>query len=182
MSALSYRTGNERSNIVSGIFDEYSRAGRDVYTYEYFSQHDLFYGKSILNIVFAFFPSSIVDNKPIVDDGLFLINVMTGHDTDINDSYNELYYKSGSIPFTTQGMMFANFSYLGLILGGILMALFQFYFYNRWALSQDSLYICLYYYGVYMFGLTPLYIINVTQIYVIFKLVQMMKKIKIKIA
>ena len=181
MSALSYRTQNKNTNIVTGLFDEYSRVGRDIYTYQYFDSHELFYGRSIYNVIFAFLPSNKFKNKPIVDDGLFLINVMTGHYADINSSYRELFYKSGSIPFTTQGMMYANFSYFGLFLAGFIMAFFQYYFYNRWALSNNILNIGLYFYGVYMFGLTPLYLVNVIQIIIIFKFINiLLKRRKIK--
>ena len=121
-----------------------------------------------MNIATFIIPSSIYHDKPVIDDGLFIINNIYGYSADINDSYDELTIKSGSIPFTNQAILYANFSLFGVVLGAFLLAAIRVYFYKKWALSEKGPLICLYFYGVYMFGLTPLYFVNTLTIFIAF--------------
>ncbi|MDD8037494.1 MAG: O-antigen ligase [Thomasclavelia ramosa] len=154
--------GNE--NILLKIFDvltnEFSRAGRDIYCYTHFVD-EKWYGKGFLNLIYAVIPSSIFPNKPPLDDGLYLLNIMTGHPVGPNAGRLDLFYSSGSIPFTTQGLAYVNFGVLGVMFSGLLMGVIYKKAYGFLKRNIDPFNCCIYLYIIYMFGFSTLMIENV---------------------
>ena len=152
--------------IVESFFSELSRLGRDIFTYSYFSSHEKWGGLSYLNLLTSFAPSSVFQWKPPVDDGLYLVNLANGYLVGPNDSLSSMTIRAGSIPFTSQGLLFANFGIFGLIFGGILLGAIYWFSYFMVCNKRTPFYSCFYFYMVYMFGITTLLIFNVFQILV----------------
>lgn len=117
----------QASEEVENIFYWFSYTGRDVFIYEHFDISNYWGGKNILNFLSAPIPASLLKDKPPVDEGYYLANLIKGYESSPPDT--TFPYKS-SIPFDNQGAMFANFGILGLILGGILIGVVYGYTYK----------------------------------------------------
>lgn len=89
---------------------------------EYFKDSDYWLGSSFSGFVYAFVPSFIFPSKPPVDDGMYLYSIALGR-KDIFPvmPYNEL--NGSSLPLETFGSMYANFGYIGLFVGMILLGI-----------------------------------------------------------
>lgn len=119
----SIRSGNTASLSLfkaSSVFDEFSYLGRDVGCYEYFSNHEKWLGKSYINLLMAPIPSALMVNKPPVDDGLYLCNIIHGYEVAPPMPASQLPFYN-SYPFSTQGILYANFGIIGVIIGEIIM-------------------------------------------------------------
>lgn len=114
-SSISISTVKEAS-----VFNEFSYLGRDVGCYEHFSQNDKWYGKSYINLLTSPIPSAIMENKPPVDDGMYLCNILRGYDVAPPAPVSQLPVYS-SYPFSTQGIMYANFGIFGVLFGELIM-------------------------------------------------------------
>lgn len=105
---------------VNTIFEEYSFVSRDAFVYTNYNLNNMYYGRTIINILTAPLPSSIFSWKPPVDDGMYLANFMRGYyvlpPTNILPIIN-------SMPFSSQGSMYANFGIIGVIIGSLLMGI-----------------------------------------------------------
>lgn len=106
------------SNEVDNVLYWFSYTGRDVFIYDHFDISNYWCGKNILNFISAPIPASIIKEKPPVDEGYYLANLIMGHESAPPDT--KFSYKS-SIPFDNQGAMYANFGIIGLIIGGIIV-------------------------------------------------------------
>lgn len=115
------------SEEMGNIFYWFSYTGRDVFVYEHFDMSNYWGGKNILNFMSAPIPSSIMKDKPPVDDGLYLANLIKGYESSPPETVFN--YKS-SMPFDNQGAMYANFGILGLVLGGIIIGIVYGYIYK----------------------------------------------------
>ncbi|HBV84838.1 MAG TPA: hypothetical protein DEB74_18980, partial [Lachnospiraceae bacterium] len=99
------------------------------FVFDYFDKHDLWYGRSYLNIPLQVIPRSVYPQKPPMDDGMYLLNLMYGQRVTPDMPTEQLYYQT-SIPFTLEGSLFSNFGLLGIILGCILVGMFYQYVYK----------------------------------------------------
>lgn len=115
------------SEEIGNIFYWFSYTGRDVFIYEHFDISNYWGGKNVLNFISAPIPASILEDKPPVDEGYYLANLIKGYES--SPPQTRFSYKS-SIPFDNQGIMFANFGIIGLFLGGILIGLVYGYTYK----------------------------------------------------
>lgn len=104
------------------LFDEFSNVGRDAFVYDHFNINNFWFGRSYLNLLVAPIPSSIYENKPPLDDGIYLNQLLHGYEVNPNDGRKDLVFKY-SIPFSTQGAMYANFGILGVSMATILMGM-----------------------------------------------------------
>ena len=163
--ALSKRIGNTGANkdviyYLSTITNEFNRADRDIATYNYFNGHSHWFGIIYRSIFYMFIPSSVCPNKPVLDDGFFLTKMIYGQNVDPSWGRLQLDLTIGSTPFTSQGMLFANFGILGLILGGLLLGIIYKRAYINVLRQNNTISTLIYFYVIYMFGFTPLYIQN----------------------
>ena len=115
------------SEEMGNIFYWFSYTGRDVFIYEHFNMSNYWGGKNILNFISAPIPASIMKDKPPVDEGYYLANLIKGYESSPPETVFP--YKS-SIPFDNQGAMYANFGILGLIIGGIIIGIVYGYTYK----------------------------------------------------
>ena len=84
---------------IGNIFNEFSNVGRDTFVYQYFNVSNMWYGLNCLNLFVAAIPSSIYLNKPCIDDGNYLCNLMHGYSVSPNAGRNDLLVKY-SVPFS----------------------------------------------------------------------------------
>ena len=107
---------NEATGKVWNIFYWFSYAGRDIFAYQHFNITNYWWGANILNLLCAPIPAALISWKPPVDEGYYLSNLVLGYD--IAPPSLDYVYKS-SFPFSNQGILFANFGIIGLIIGSI---------------------------------------------------------------
>jgi len=105
---------------LDSVLGEFSYYKGDLFVFDYFSSHPLWWGKSYLNILVQWIPSSIYVDKPPMDDGMYLWNMMNGFAITPTTPTNQLFLDS-SIPFTLEGALYSNFGVCGIILGAFLV-------------------------------------------------------------
>lgn len=124
------------------IFEEYSFVSRDAFVYSNYNLNNMYYGRTIINILTAPLPSSIFSWKPPVDDGMYLANFMRGYyvlpPTNIFPIIN-------SMPFSSQGSMYANFGIIGVIIGSLLMGIIYAHSYRILKDTQYNVFMILIY-------------------------------------
>lgn len=115
----------DASDNLYSIFNEISVYDEDVFTFHHFSSDSFWGGKSYLGLITAWIPRSFYSGKPPIDDGMYLRALMKGYEINPPMSVDELDAKtiSSSVPFTTNGIMYANFGILGSIFGGLLIGM-----------------------------------------------------------
>ena len=168
ISALSRRVGAGEQftfiNAMKSLVSEYNRVDRDIVSYSYFNNHLHWNGKSYLNILYMFIPSKIWPNKPVTDDGLFLMNIILGRTVDPTLGRLQMDLTVGSVPFTSQGLSYANFGIIGIIIAGVLTGKIYKYSYKKVRKEYSTTTTLIYFYVIYIFGFTPLYIQNMISV------------------
>jgi oligosaccharide repeat unit polymerase len=86
----------------------------------YFNSSNMWYGASFLGLLTAFIPSSLYPLKAPVDDGMYLYSIILGR-TDVYPVMPTSGLNLSSYPLETFGSMYANFGFLGVILGMLLL-------------------------------------------------------------
>lgn len=102
------------------IFREFSYCDGDLFAFDYFSKNSFWYGQSYLNIPLQIIPKSMFPNKPPMDDGMYLLNLMYGAQVTPNMPTDDLTYQT-SVPFTLESSLYSNFGLLGIIIGCIIV-------------------------------------------------------------
>ncbi len=105
----------------------FSFVGRDIFVYENFNLDNFWFGKNILNFICSPLPRSIFPWKPPVDEGIYLANMVAGFNI---QPPSNIYPINNSYPFSNQGIFYANFGLIGLIIGGIMIGAMYKYTYN----------------------------------------------------
>ncbi len=148
------------------IFEEFSFTSRDAFIYENYQLDNMYYGRTIFNILLAPVPSRLVPWKPPVDDGVYLANFVSGYY--ISPPSNRYIIKN-SFPFSSQGSMYANFGIFGVIIGSFFLGYVYEIFYSILINSKfNSLMIYIYQVIMYKFALSSK---NVTQTLILIVLV-----------
>lgn len=129
-----------------------SKDGRDMFVYEYFNWGNFWYGEGYANIPYALNP--FTREKPSLDDGIFLVNLLRGNDININANSGDLPEQTGSVPFSTPAYMYANFGIIGVLIGGVLMGLVYIFTFNKMRARTNAFSITIYFYVIYSFGLS----------------------------
>jgi len=129
-----------------------SKDGRDMFVYNHFKLENFWYGKGYMNIPYALNP--LTREKPSLDDGIYLVNLLRGYEIDINTNVGDLPEKTGSVPFSTPAYMYANFGILGLIIGGIVMGWVYVFTFSKMRSRTNAFTITIYFYIIYSFGLS----------------------------
>ena len=114
---------------VNSIFREFSYLTGDMYTFENFDLSNYWGGKVYLNIFTQWIPRSLFPNKPPMDDGMYLYNMMRGVSVTQNMPTVSLPYQT-SVPFTLEGSLYVNFGWLGVILGCLFVGMLYQYVYK----------------------------------------------------
>lgn len=112
----------EASNSILSVLDEFSYCSGDFFVFDYFANHDLWNGQTYLNMFVQWIPSSIYPDKPPMDDGMYLWNMMNGYVVTPTTPTKDLALDS-SIPFTMEGALFSNFGVLGICIGSLIIGL-----------------------------------------------------------
>lgn len=107
-------------NSIGVMLEELSTVKTDTFVYNYFNSSNYWHGANFLNLFTIAIPSSVYPNKPCIDDGIYLCNLMSGYVVSPNAGRVGL-AETYSWPFTTPGCMFANFGIIGIIVGGIIL-------------------------------------------------------------
>lgn len=155
---------------MSDISSRLSVVGRDTFVYNYFGLDNYWLGRSYLNIFVSFIPSRLWSEKPAVDEGNYLKHLMNNVEVSPNSSVSSLIYKE-SIPFTTPGILYANFGIVGLIFGGAIMGYIYRVAYNRINKKSQSVFsYIIYRVVIFDFGLTVMLMTSSAVQYVICKL------------
>ena len=111
------------------LFREFSYCDGDLFAFNYFKTHEYWYGASYLNIPLQVIPRSIYPQKPPMDDGMYLLNMMYGEKVTPNMATADLYFQT-SVPFTLESSLYSNFGLLGIIIGCLLVGIFYQYVYK----------------------------------------------------
>lgn len=111
------------------LFREFSYCDGDLFAFNYFKTHEYWYGASYLNIPLQVIPRSIYPQKPPMDDGMYLLNMMYGEKVTPNMATADLYFQT-SVPFTLESSLYSNFGLLGIIIGCLLVGILYQYVYK----------------------------------------------------
>lgn len=130
----------------TSFINEISLFDEDVFTIDYFSINTHWYGANYLNLLTAWIPRSLYPNKGIIDDGMYLRTLMKGYEVYPTMTLDQLHGLgvSSSVPFTTNGIFYANFGIFGTFVGAILTGFLLYKSYNK-ANSSRSLIDVLFY-------------------------------------
>lgn len=150
---------NKNTNIFSSIFDEFSYVGRDTYVYDHFNSSNFWHGGNYKGLITAFIPYHFYPDKPPVDDGIYLANIMYGHWVSPPVPRDDLVI-SYSIPFSTAGILFANFGTIGVFFGELMLGIIYAKVYRKLNAKKNVLWIIIFQLVVYQLELSTLSIIQ----------------------
>ncbi|WP_079525398.1 O-antigen polymerase [Solibacillus isronensis] len=137
---------------VDAIFEEISSVDKDVFTYSYFIESEKWLGSNYIDLLYTPIPRTLFPAKPPSDDGVYLANLMHGYDVEPSIPYKLIPYQS-SVPFSSSGIMYANFGVIGLIIGSILLGYIYQKIYINMVKHNYSIYrIILYQFIIFKFG------------------------------
>lgn len=155
----SYNEQKNDESLFWELSDQFTLVGRDTFVYNYFSENDFWYGKSYLGLFTAFIPSSIYEKKPSVDDGCYLSNMIYGYNVKPLEPGKDLTVKY-SIPFSTNGLAYANFGVLGIVFINIIVGYLYGIYYFSMRNSKSVKKIILYELIIYQLEITTLSIVQ----------------------
>ena len=149
------------SDDIGKVVNEISSVDKDIFTYEYFYKNKKWNGTNYIDLLYAPIPSKIYSNKPPVDDGVYLANIMLGYKVQPPTPYKEILYQS-SVPFSSRGIMFANFGIIGVVLGSVILGYIYGKVYLKTKKSNYNIYrIIVYQIVIVEFGLSNKQIVSV---------------------
>lgn len=153
------RQGENAVFKISNVLDEFSYLGRDIGDYKYFSQNEKWLGKSYSSLFLAPIPSAIYENKPPVDDGMYLYNILRGISVTPPMPVKSIPYYN-SYPFSTQGILYANFGIVGVIFGEVLMGFIYARTYKKLINTRSDFMVIAYQLVIYQLELSSLSIVQ----------------------
>lgn len=110
------------------LFRRFSDIDRSLFIYTYFNIDNLWFGKSFIDILYAPIPRMFFPDKPPVDEGVYIYNLLHGINVEPPTPLHKMMVVG--LPTSTITNMYLNFWYPGIIVGGILMAYVIKYFFN----------------------------------------------------
>lgn len=159
---------------INDITTRFSMVGRDTFVYNYFNSGNYWLGKSYLNLPVSFVPSRIWTGKPAVDEGVYLTNLINGIQVSPNQSFRALPIKY-STPFTTQGLLYANFGVIGIVLGGMIIGYIYRSSYIKIKGQNKSVFNYIIYRTIiFEFGLTVMTLTNIIMQLIIIKAISLL--------
>lgn len=140
---------------IGSVLEELSTVKIDTFVYNNFNSSNYWHGANFLNLFVAWIPSSIYKNKPCVDDGIYLCNMLYGYVVSPNAGRNDL-VETYSWPFTTPSCMYACFGLVGIIIGGILLGIIYRKTYRLTINKANPFTVFLYFLVIYQLELSTL--------------------------
>lgn len=141
------------------IFTQTSYVDHYLLILNYFDIDKLWLGASYVDLLKAPIPSSLISNKPPVDDGVYLRTIAEGMDVRPSLPYKDLY--KSSWPPETLGIMYMNFWIPGVIIGAYLLGVIYKTFYNYMVNSKYNIFSILIYSNIlFSFHLSNLRIVQ----------------------
>ena len=141
----------------SSVFDSMAYIKTQILIETYFDRHEFWFGKVYTFLVYLFVPRSIMPNKPFIDEGVYIYNMIDnkGNLLDNLDLVN-------SWPPYTSGIGYANFGIIGVIIGAIILAYIHSFLYRKILKNNFPVFqMILYIYIILKFQLTIFYLANV---------------------
>ena len=139
---------------LSNVFESISFVDRDMMTYDIFATRSFWNGKSYLGLIYAWIPRSIFPDKPPVDDGVYLANLIRGFEVEPVMPYSQITLHSSS-PFSSFGIMYANFGVIGIAVGAFLLAYIYYRLYRQMTVKGNDIgSVLIYGYLMLAFGLS----------------------------
>lgn len=97
---------------------------------DYFSSDSYWLGRSWADLLYAFCPINYCENKPPMDDGVYLYNIYLFGSVQVGQAVDQLV--ASSYPFETWSIFYANFGLVGVFFGGGLFGLSLAYLNNMY--------------------------------------------------
>lgn len=139
-----------------------------IYIYSHFKYNDKWYGKVFLNLGTSFIPSTLIDNKPPVDEGVYIKSLLENYRVEPNDGFNNLY--PSSLPPETFGNGYMNFGILGVILFFYLLGFIKGTLYKILIKNRNIYFTFIYGYFLFNFQISNLRIVQTFSICILFTL------------
>lgn len=129
-----------------------------IFVYIYFKNHEKWHGKIYSNLTTSFIPSTIYDDKPPVDEGVYIRTLLEGREVNPNDSFKNLY--PSSWPPETFGNGYMNFGVLGVLIFNFILGYIKGFLYHTMIKNRLFIYIFIYSYVLINFEISNLRIVQ----------------------
>lgn len=140
------------------LFSSMSYVKTQLLIQNYFDTHSFWFGRIFTFLIYMFIPRSICPNKPYMDEGVYIYNMIQGGSRDVLMSTD--YYNSWP-PFTA-GIAYANGGVIGIVIGALILSLIHAYAYKAVKDNGASIFVLIVYVFVALkFQITIFYICNV---------------------
>ena len=138
---------------------------------DYFDNNNKWNGASFLCLMTAFIPSSFYPNKPPVDDGMYLYSIAHGNSVVPPVPTKDL--DGTSWPLETFGSMYANFGFIGVVVGMLLLGCTISYTFKKMVYSNYQFkYVIFYIIMLFTFEISTLRIVQAVIAFVLLSFVQ----------
>lgn len=115
-------------NNIFNFFQRFSELERSLMIYSLFNSDNLWLGKSFQDLLYSPIPRGIFPDKPPLDEGVYIYNIAHGNMVAPSTPLNKMI--AVGWPPNTITNMYINFSYIGVLFGGLVYGYFLKYFYN----------------------------------------------------
>lgn len=162
------------------FFKRFSDIDRSLFIYNHFNTSNLWLGSSFFDILMAPIPRSFFPDKPPVDEGVYIYNLLHGKNIVPGVPFRKLF--PVGLPTSTITNMYINFYYAGILIGSIMMGYIIKYFYNLLLLSNYNAQATFLYANVIFgnFAITNLRIVGFSTIAVFLILITLTMRLFIK--
>lgn len=144
---------------------------------DYFDCNNKWNGVSFLGLLSAFIPSSFYPDKPPVDDGMYLYSI--AHGNIVTPPMPTKALDGTSWPLETFGSMYANFGFIGVIVGMLLLGCIISCAFKKMVCSNYQFkYVIFYIIILFTFEISTLRIVQAFVAFVMLSLVQFVIKRK----
>lgn len=144
---------------------------------DYFDSNTKWDGSSFLGLMSAFIPSSFYSDKPPVDDGMYLYSIAHGKNVVPPMPTKDL--DGTSWPLETFGSMYANWGFIGVIVGMLLLGYIISYTFKKMVYSNYQFkYVIFYIMMLFTFEISTLRIVQAIIAFVLLSFVQLVIKRK----
>ena len=144
---------------------------------DYFDSNDKWDGASFLGLMSAFIPSSFYPDKPPVDDGMYLYSI--AHGNNVNPPMPTRDLDGTSWPLETFGSMYANFGFIGVIVGMFFLGYIISYTFKKMVYSNYQFkYVIFYIIMLFTFEISTLRIVKALLAFIILSFIQLIIKRK----
>ncbi len=130
---------------------------RDVVIVEYFSEREYWYGASYSSVLYGFFPSVIMPEKPPVDTGRYIVAMANGQEVNPPVPVSELPNYGWPESFMAG---YVNFGILGIVLI-VFVSCFVVVFFYKWLLYRPSVVLVMLYCSLIVRGVKYMDPLNV---------------------